>query len=361
MNRRGLILGAGGSILAAGIAYAGWRSSLGSMADYERYTARLRAELVPPDVRDVIRYAALAASSHNTQPWRFHLGESSIDILPDFARQTPVVDPDDHHLFVSIGCAATNLALAAAASGRPGEVSIAPDGNGVHYEFESGLPHLDPLLAAINKRQSTRAEYDGRPVVGADLELLKQAAAIPGVNLVLLVDRGQIGRVRDLVVAGNDEQLADPAFMRELKGWIRFNAKSAIASGDGLFSAASGNPSLPTLLGGIAVDLLLSAGSEGAKYARQIDSSAGIAIFFGDEQNRDHWIRVGQACQRFALTATHLGLKAAFVNQPVEVFHLRSELAALIGTTMRPDMVLRFGYGPSLPYSPRRPVASVMV
>ena len=128
-----------------------------------------------------------------------------------------------------------------------------------------------------------------------------------------------------------------------------------------MFSAASGNPSLPTLLGGIAVDLLLSAGSEGAKYARQIDSSAGIAIFFGDEQNRDHWIRVGQACQRFALTATHLGLKAAFVNQPVEVFHLRSELAALIGTTMRPDMVLRFGYGPSLPYSPRRPVASVMV
>jgi hypothetical protein len=361
MNRRSLIVGAGSAILAASVGSASWRSTLGSMADYEAYSARLRAELVPSDIQDVIRYATLAANSHNTQPWRFHVGESSIDILPDFVRRTPVVDPDDHHLFVSLGCAAANLALAAAGSGRPGEISIAHKGNGVHYEFEAGSPRPDPLLAAISKRQSTRAEYDGRSVASADLESLKQVAAIPGTNLVLIVDRARLGKVRDLVVAGNDEQMADSAFMRELKQWIRFNPKSAIASGDGLFSAASGNPSLPTQLGGIAIDLLLSARFDGAKYARQIDSSAGIAVFFGDEQNPDHWIKVGQACQRFALMATHLGLKTAFVNQPVEVVRLRSELAGLIGTTMRPDIVLRFGFGPTLPYSPRRSVASVMV
>jgi hypothetical protein len=361
MNRRSFVAGASGMVLAAGIGYAGWRSSLGSMGDYERYATGLRAQLAPPDVRDVIRYATLAANSHNTQPWRFRVSDRAIDILPDFARRTPVVDPDDHHLFVSLGCAATNLALAAAASGRLGEISISHDNNGVRYQFNSGSPRQDPLLAAINKRQSTRAEYDGRAVAIADLELLRQAAAIPDTNLVLIVDRGQIRKVRDLVVAGNDEQMADPKFMRELRQWIRFNAKSAIASGDGLFSAATGNPSLPTPLGSLAMDLLLSAKSEGAKYARQIDSSAGIAIFFGDEQNRDHWIRVGQACQRFTLAATQLGLKTAFINQPVEVVRLRSELAALIGTKMRPDIVLRFGYGLTLPYSPRRSVASIMV
>jgi hypothetical protein len=118
---------------------------------------------------------------------------------------------------------------------------------------------------------------------------------------------------------------------------------------------------LPTILGNIAVDRLMSVRSEGVKCARQIDSSAGIAIFVGDEENREHWIRVGQACQRFALTATMLGLKVAFINQPVEVPRRRAELATLIGTTKRPDLVLRFGYGPTLPYSLRRPVASVIV
>ncbi|TIV28761.1 MAG: Tat pathway signal protein, partial [Mesorhizobium sp.] len=76
--------------------------------------------------------------------------------------------------------------------------------------------------------------------------------------------------------------------------------------------------------------------------------------------DHDHWIRVGQACQRFALAATSLGLKLAFINQPVEVARLRADLAGIVGETRRPDIVMRFGYGPALPFSPRRPVASVI-
>jgi hypothetical protein len=134
-----------------------------------------------------------------------------------------------------------------------------------------------------------------------------------------------------------------------------------MASGDGLFSAASGNPSLPGWLGPPAFDRLVTAKSEADKYARQIDSSAALAVFVGDAADPPHWIRTGQACQRFALAATGLGLKLAFVNQPVKVARLRSELAALVGTDKRPDLVLRLGYGPTLPYSPRRPVAAVMM
>ena len=62
------------------------------------------------------------------------------------------------------------------------------------------------------------------------------------------------------------------------------------------------------------------------------------------------------------LAATTLGLRHAYINQPIEVARLRPELATLVGAPgMRPDLMLRFGYGPLLPYSPRRPVASVLV
>jgi nitroreductase len=361
VNRRNLLVGTAGAVVAASAAAAAaWRLSLGSMADYETYANKLRAPLVPRDITDVIRYATLAANSHNTQAWRFHVAGRAIAVTPDFSRRTPIVDPDNHHLFISLGCAAANLAIAAAASGWPGEVGVASEGGGVRYEFVEASPKPERLLAAIPKRQSTRAAYDGRAVPNADLDALVSAAAIPGVSLVMLTERAKIGKVRDLVVAGNSDQMADPAFMNELKQWIRFNARRAMASGDGLFSAASGNPSLPTPLGRFAVDRLFDARSEGERYARHIDSSSGIAIFIGDEQDRDHWIRVGQACQRFALAATDLGLKVAFINQPVEVVRLRADLARLIGTTKRPDIVVRFGYGPTLPYSPRRPAASVI-
>lgn len=39
---------------------------------------------------DLVRQATLAASSHNTQPWKFRLLADGIDILPDFSRRRPV-------------------------------------------------------------------------------------------------------------------------------------------------------------------------------------------------------------------------------------------------------------------------------
>ncbi|TGQ32428.1 Tat pathway signal protein [Mesorhizobium sp. M00.F.Ca.ET.216.01.1.1] len=362
MNRRSLLIGAGGALLLAGAGTAAWTSSVGSMTAYDAYASRVRAGLTTaPDIRDLVRYATLAANSHNTQPWRFHASDSVIDILPDSSRRTPAVDPDDHHLFVSLGCAAENLSIAAAATGRPGEIEIDLDGNGARYVFSKGPARSDPLLAAIPRRQSTRAEYDGRTVPAAGLSRLELAAARPKVRLVLLIDRARIDRVRDLVIAGNSMQMADPAFMRELKRWVRFNPRSAMASGDGLFSAASGNPVLPTVLGDFVFDQFFRVGAENDRYARHLASSAGVAVFLAEREDKAHWIEVGRACQRFALTATSLGLKHAFINQPVEVTSLRPELAALVGENgRRPDIIMRLGYGPDLPFSPRRPAETVL-
>ncbi|MBP1846856.1 hypothetical protein J2046_005134 [Rhizobium petrolearium] len=363
MNRRSMLIGAAGTLLLGGVGVAGWRSAVGSMSGYDDYAARLRAPIpAQPDMVDLVRYATLAANSHNTQPWRFRIEDGSISILPDRSRRTPAVDPDDHHLFVSLGCAAENLLIAAGATGRPGELEIDADGARLRYSFSEGASRSDPLFAAIPARQSTRATYDGRPVPAEHLEKLRRAAEMPGVRPVLLSDRVLMRQVRDLIVAGNDAQMGTPAFMAELKQWLRFNPRAAMTSGDGLFSAASGNPVLPDLLGGYAFELFFSPASENDKYARQIDSSAGIAVFLAEEESPAHWIAVGRACQRFALTATSLGVKHAFVNQPVEVARLRPELATLIGERgMRPDIVMRFGYGPELAFSPRRPVETVLI
>lgn len=363
MNRRQALIG-GGAIVALGTA-ATWAalSGMGSSSDYATDIASLRAPLPNnANLRDLVRYATLAPNGHNTQPWRFRLAERQIEIMPDFSRRTPVVDPDDHHIFVSLGCAAANLALASAARGQPGTVRLDPANGTVSFDFERGAPQQSALFDAIPKRQSTRAEYDGRPVSPADLDKLARAAAMPGVDSVLLTDRPRIDAVRDLVVAGNSTQMADASFVRELKSWLRFNPHQALRTGDGLYSVASGNPALPDWLGPFAFDWLSTAESQNDVYARQIRSSAGIAVFTGARADAAHWVAVGQACQRFSLQATALGLKHAYINQPVEVPALRADLAAIVGLPgRRPDIVMRFGYGATLPFSPRRPIDAVMI
>jgi hypothetical protein len=50
------------------------------------------------------------------------------------------------------------------------------------------------------------------------------------------------------------------------------------------------------------------------------------------------------------------------LNQPVEVSTLRPQFADFLGIgKRRPDLVVRFGRGPKLPASLRRPVEAVLV
>jgi len=145
MNRRTVLIGVGSAVVAPGAGIGAAVRADGSMKDYDAAAARLRARLGEnPDAESLIRYATLAANGHNTQPWCFRLNDRAIDLLADLARRTPAVDPDDHHLFVSLGCAAENLAIAAQATGRPGELSVAEGGMRARYDRRSSGATIFP-------------------------------------------------------------------------------------------------------------------------------------------------------------------------------------------------------------------------
>ncbi|MDR3369508.1 Acg family FMN-binding oxidoreductase [Rhodoferax sp.] len=314
--------------------------------------------------QELVRYATLAPSSHNTQCWKFALEGSgqAISIQPDLARLCPAVDPDQHHVFVSLGCATENLTQAALAHGLKGEVAFDPATNAVRVSLSPTAAQPSDLFKAIPLRQSTRGDYDAKPLTNAELALLERAGSSDSVQLLLLTDQSAMAQVLDYVVQGNTTQMADPAFVKELKTWMRFNGQEAVRTRDGLYSAASGNPTVPTWIGERLFDWFYTPKSENDKYARQLRSSAGIAVFVGQRANKAHWVEVGRCYERFALQATALGIRNAMLNQPVEVSALRPQFASALGLgEQRPDLVLRFGRGPTLPRSLRRPVEAVLI
>lgn len=311
--------------------------------------------------RELVRYATLAPSSHNTQCWKFKLEARAMSILPDYSRRCPAVDPDDHHLFVSLGCAMENLAQAGLAHGLRLHADLDESQGALRAALEPAPPQSTALFQAIPSRQSTRGEYDARPLSVDELRVLEQAAAVDGVQLSLVTARPAMEQVLDFVVQGNSAQMRDEAFVKELKAWIRFSARDAVGHRDGLYSASSGNPSLPAWLAGPMFDMAFTERGENDKYARHIRSSSGIAVFIGPTQSKASWVGVGRAFQRFALQATAMGVRTAFLNQPVEVAALRPDFARFLGVAgSRPDLVVRFGRGPALPRSLRRPIQAVL-
>ena len=314
-------------------------------------------------LRELVRYATLAPSSHNTQCWKFRIEERSISILPDLSRRCPAVDPDDHHLFVSLGCAVENLIQAALANGLQGEVRFDAAADGaLRVGLEPTKAVLSPLFTAIPRRQSTRAEFDGKPLSTEELKLLEQAGTGNGVRVLLLTERDVMEKILEHVVQANTAQMNDPAFIEELKAWIRFGDGEAVRTADGLFSRTLGNPSLPKWLGGLLFSLLFTTGRESDKYAKHVRSSAGIAIFISEADDKAHWVEAGRCYERFALQSAVLGIRNAFLNQPVEVGTLRPQFASFLGVDKgRPDLVVRFGRGPEMPQSLRRTVEAVLV
>lgn len=356
--------------LAAGPLVLSGRSQVPVADDYEAVAARtwrlgpvtgLKGAALG---RELVRYATLAPSSHNTQCWMFALDGRgrSITIQPDLARRCPAVDPDDHHVFISLGCATENLVQAALAHGLHGIAQFDAASDTIRVTLEPTGARTSPLFTAIPQRQCTRGDYDGKPLTGEELTLLQRAGSSDTVRLLLLTERQAMERTLDYVIQGNTAQLADAAFVKELKAWIRFNGADAVRSRDGLYSASSGNPNIPSWIGDLAFRWLLAPKGENDKYAQQVRSSAGIAVFVGQAADKMHWVDVGRCYERFALQATALGIRNAFLNQPVEVAALRPPFAAALGLTgQRPDLVVRFGRGPTLPRSLRRPVEAVLV
>ena len=360
LTRRTLIV-SGISVAAIGaLGYGLWPRLDTYNEEVERQRQLLSSD---PELEGFVRIATLAANGHNTQPWKFRLNAANVSILPDFSRRTEVVDPDDHHLYISLGCAAENLAIAAGVHGRTADVRIqsGPETT-IEIALGSGPVFETPLYQAIPLRQSTRTVFDGQPISSVDIGQLRAAAEKEGVSVLFFTDAADLEAVLEFVVEGNSAQMDDPAFVTELKDWLRFSPDQALATQDGLFAACSANPVLPAWMAPAFFNAFFTKDSENDKYRDHVRSSAGIAVFIGDREDPEHWIKVGRSFQRFALQATALGIRNAHLNMPIEVPSIRPEFAQWLGMPdARPDLIIRFGRAPALPMSLRRPVNEVMV
>jgi hypothetical protein len=362
-RRRFLGVVATGSVVAAG-GYALYEAA--PWLNYDQPAAERRQPLAADShafvrMRELVRYATLAANGHNTQPWRFAVTENTIDIHPDAARRLQVVDRHDRELWISLGCALENLLVAARATGYSAEVTYPDAVDTIRVRFAADTARPSPLFDAIPLRQNTRSAFDGQPVPSADLRQAQSLPLEPGISLQIITDSGIRETVLDYVNQGNLRQYADSAFVHELIAWLRFNKREALATMDGLYSRCSGNPEVPRWLGQRFV-----AGTQPQQQAdadaAKLRSASAIALIASATDDRASWVRTGQVYERLALATTTLNIKSAFLNQPIEVADLRAQFQSAMDLgASRPQLLMRMGFADAMPYSARRPVEQVIM
>ncbi|PJZ52094.1 Acg family FMN-binding oxidoreductase [Leptospira adleri] len=359
------------ALLGAGMTLNSFLPGCGG-ADYGAEIDRIRTKSFPDlsdrngKMLDLIRYATLAPSGHNSQPWKFSLKENTIRIFPDFNRRLPAVDPDDRELYISLGCALENLLIASEQAGYIPEVEYFPareEKECIQVILKKGISKKnETLFRAIPLRQSTRNEYDGKSLSSFELNRLDEARKAKTIQRFVLTDKKRIEPLIEYVKEGDRIQISNPEYYKELKEWIRFNESEAIARGDGLATRCTGNPSVPRWIGEILMDAVVSGKSQGDSDEKLIRSSSGMVVFTSRKNDRESWIEVGRAFEQWTLLATSLNVKSAFMNQPAELPGLRSQLAEYLGIGKEfPQLLVRFGYSQPMPNSPRRPLDQVVL
>ncbi len=272
------------------------------------------------DYLQMVSYAIKAPSGHNAQPWLFELHNDKIIILPNFAKTLPAVDPDNRELFISLGCAAENLCLAASALQYRTTVDVDSTGCiSVHLQKSDNVTP-DTLFDQIEKRQTNKSVYNGKKISDDTLFKIVQQTQTAENNIYAWAkNTTEFEQLTYFVIQGNLLQMNDKAFKEELLSWIRFNKKHAENTNDGISYAVMGAPDLPKSITETIVKFALNPKSQNKTDLKKIDSSSHLFLLASRENNIASWIATGRTLQRLLLTLTQNDIAAAYLNQPCEV------------------------------------------
>lgn len=320
------------------------------------------------NINELIYKATLAPSGHNTQPWKFSVNRNIILIYPDFDRTLPVVDTDNHALYISLGCALENLVISAKQDGLISSVDYFSEDEAeecirVTLTDESTQKEKE-LFEAIPVRQSNRSMYDKRKISSVDIEKLLQANNSETISVKTFDTKGkEVEPVIKLVKEACEIQFNDKHFVEELISWIRFKKSEVRTKKDGLSAKVIGFPNVPRWLGRLILKTFVKPESEASKTEKQIRSSSHLFLFVCNENEKRDWVETGRIFQRIALTAASLGIAHAHLNMPCEVESVREKLSALLNlkNEEQPLLLIRLGYADEMPRSLRRPIDEVLI
>lgn len=309
-------------------------------------------------LRAAIALANRAPSVHNSQPWLWRIGDSSIHLFADTDRELPATDPEGRDLRISCGAALHHLRVALRAAGLDTRVHRLPDPATPHHlaalEPINRRPSADDLAlaSAIERRRTDRRVFSTWPVPMALLADLAGAAAAEKGILQFLLDETQRWTVTRLLERAAVEQSLTPGTAQETAAWTGRSRAAA----DGVPAAAV--PAEPA--GTVPVRHFRS--GELRQAGLGVDESDGtvLALLATRGDGAIDRLRAGEALSAVLLAATRIGLATDPISQLLEVAATREELRTSCLEAGEPQILVRLGWAPvsaePLSATGRRPV-----
>ncbi len=301
----------------------------------------------------LVQFAVLAPSSHNSQPWKFEVGENYIFIKPDFSKHLAVSDPENRHLYIALGCATENILVSADYYGLQTTVQYLPPerkDSAVKIYFKPALQPLKPnqhLIFSIASRRSNRNKYTSRAPDAKFIERIGQLSS-NGALVSLIQDKREKKKVANILIESRLNAFSNKAFRTEMANYKRTNFTSSPFGMPGFTLGINNLLSLvaPFLIKNFNIMKVIRKNEE-----LLLNNHTPIFLFLNSKENNPlSWLNMGQILQKIILEAEYFGIQTAMSALPPDV----EPIQKILKTSYRPQMFLRAGYAiASAKHSPR--------
>ena len=198
-----------------------------------------------PASERIVAAGILASNPHNSQPWLFRISAATIDLYADPSRQIGVIDPFRREMYIGLGCALENMALAAAAEGFAADVQLMPDAadetHAARLKLSPATAAASELYAAIPTRHTDRSGYDtARPVADETLAAIRGLVTDPDVRLFWFADAAGRTAFGEVAIAATEALVADEQQSLDSHAWWRQDWSELQQKADGLTLDAQG-------------------------------------------------------------------------------------------------------------------------
>jgi hypothetical protein len=292
----------------------------------------------------LVRFATLAPSVHNTQPWHFVRRDDGLDLRADRTRQLTVLDPDGRQLVQSCGAALHHLRVAARGAGLDPTVVLVPDPADpdllARVVLRQGRPPgPDEVASAVAQlsRSTARGRFVEEALPEALLDELRIGVEGEGARL-RVVRASELIDVQVLVSRAEAYLETDPAYREELARWVRDGGPDGIP-----IEALGEQTDRAELVPGRV--FLSRPGS--ATVDPPVAEHPSLVLLLTDGDNSRDWMVAGQALSNLLLQCAQRGVVAQPIGQVTDIPSTRQALAAALGVIGRPQMLLRLGRGVS--------------
>lgn len=205
------------------------------------------------------------------------------------------------------------------------------------------------LLAAVSSRRTDRGPLDGDRLPPEVPFLLQSVAAAEGASLRLVSTPADRSTLAGLVERADRILVQGGAVDRELAHWVR---EPGDARGDGVPADHTRRPAASYRAPFVQRDFS-SAQSRPAQDRPGPDRPI-VGVLCTAADHEPDWLTAGRALVAVLLRAAVWGANASYLNQPVEVRSLRSELRDQLDLPGVAQLVRRIGIGGEVAPPPRR-------